>query len=256
MRIGVFMEKGISQILKGLNERGKHPFITEIEKGLLAQERLPKARDYFYAGQSGQCRRCIQAAINNTIPYHPMEFRSRRAFEYGTCAHERYQNALKIVDPDCIAEMPLRFTIGDVTVSGKIDLITKLAGHNKKEIVEFKTMSGTEFKSLKAPKHDHLCQWNTYSYKLELYNGLIIYESKDDKAATGLLPELKVFEVNFSKELFDETIGRFADVVKCNRLKTIADRDTPCTNYFCEVGCDKKGKASSVIETVPAIEVF
>jgi hypothetical protein len=230
------LERGLKDILKAVNEKGKHPFEIALESGFLKLERPTRAIDYFYAGWSLQCPRYIQAAMNAKLPQHPMLFRQRKAFEYGNSAHERYQNAIKAIDPSAIAENSIRFSIGTITISGKIDLITTLPGMIR-AIIEFKTLNGTEFKTLNAPKREHLGQWTTYAQHMRLTDGLIIYENKDDSKSFGILPTLKIFEVKYDSSIFDKIIEDFTLVQNCNKEDKIAPRMFPCPNPYCEIKC-------------------
>jgi hypothetical protein len=239
------LKRGLKDIIENLNVKGKHWFETTLETAFEKQERPPTPVDYFYAGWSGQCNRHVQAMMKAEGPYTPMLFRSRKAFEYGNSAHARYQDAIKAIDPTAIAEMRAKFTVGRVTISGKIDLVMTSPAMNKL-IVEFKTLNGTEFKALKESKYEHLCQWTAYSHHLKLHNGLIIYENKDDRGASGRLPELKIYEVEYNPILFDKIINNFDYIITCNEAGTIATASDPCSNKYCELRCHESHTETSL----------
>ena len=232
------MEKGLKDILNKLNvKNGRHWFENSLEKGFLAQEKPPQPKDYFYAGYAGQCPRYIQASMQAKLPYEPMTFKTRKNFEYGNSAHSRFQDAIKIIDPAAKSEVVIRFLTNGILISGRADLLLK-SPLNNLVVAEFKTMNGTEFKTLKNAKHEHICQLMIYLHHLDLKHGLIIYENKDDKNALGLLPELKIFEIEYDPVLFESVIADFLEVAKANLEGRTACRFTPCPNKYCEVKCD------------------
>jgi hypothetical protein len=235
------MERGLKNIIEQINTRNRHWLEIEIENGFIKGERPPQPRDYFYAGWAGQCPRYVQTVMKAEGPFEHMKFRQRKAFEYGTCAHERYQNALKLVNPNTQSEVVVKFTDGEVSVSGKIDIVI-VSPSNSLCVVEFKTINGTEFKTLTEPKYDHLCQWTLYAHHLKTPAGLIVYENKDDAKANGLLPELKIFEVKYSEELYQEIITTFRYILACFKDDSICDAPEKCPNYFCELKCKKGSK--------------
>jgi hypothetical protein len=233
------MEKGLSSLIEKI--ANKHWFEGYLEKAFLASERTPKAINYFYAGWAGQCPKRVQLMMNGIFVYKPTEFRNRKAFEYGEVAHERYQKAMKQVGKEVASEVVLKQIIDGVTISGRADLIV-IDPDGKKKLIELKTINGTEFKDLKAPKGDHLSQWTIYSYMLDIQDGLIIYENKDDKKS-GILPDLKIFEVSFNKDIFDKIIADFKMIISCNDKNELVTRPAVCTNPYCEIKTDcLKGK--------------
>lgn len=232
------MEKGLSSIVTAVNNRGKHWLEVQIEEGLKKGDMRPSARNYFYAGWAGQCPRYIQAAMKAELPWSPMKFSQRKAFEYGTIAHERYQNAVKLIVTNAQVELPIRYTEDGITIHGKADLITE-SPTGSAIGCEIKTISGKEFRTLESPKEEHICQLTIYLHHLKLNSGLIIYENKDDTKWTAFLPELKIFDVVYSPERYQGIINGFKHVVECNKEGRVADAPEICPNGYCEIKCKK-----------------
>jgi hypothetical protein len=228
-------------MIQNINNRGKHWLEVEIENGLIKGERPPQPRDYFYAGWAGQCPLQVQTVMKAEGPFQHMKFRNRKAFEYGTCAHERYQTALKAMNPKTQAELALRFTEDGVTISGKVDIVMP-SPTGDFYVIEFKTINGTEFKTLAEPKHDHLCQWMVYAHQLKTPKGLIVYENKDDAKANDILPELKIYEVAYVESIYQEILSTFKYIQECNKSGILATAPEKCPNYFCEVKCKAGSK--------------
>ena len=174
------------------------------------------------------------------LPYIPMQFKTRKNFEYGNCAHDRYQNAIKLIDPSAKSEVIIRFSIHGVSISGRADLVMN-SPMSGQIVIEFKTMGGTEFKSLKEAKFEHICQLMIYLHHLNLKMGLIIYENKDEKNS-AIIPELKIFEVTYDDVIFESIIADFIAIDKATKEGSIAHRFTPCPNKYCELKCDEKEK--------------
>lgn len=230
------LEVGLGNIISNIHNRGKHWLEIQFESGLIKGERPPQPRDYFYAGWAGQCPRYVQATMKAQMPYSPMKFRNRKAFEYGISAHERYQKAIKLMEPKSRLEEVIKFSEGAVFISGKADIIT-FSPIGIEIVVEIKTLNGEDYKSLTAPKEDHLCQWTVYSHHLKLPNGLIVYESKDDTRVAGVMPDLKIYEVVYSESLYQKIIRTFQYIVDCNKKGEIAEAPEKCPNPFCDLKC-------------------
>lgn len=227
------MEKGFKSLLETVSH--KHWFEDYLEKAFLKEIKVPEARDYFYAGWAGQCPKMVQLTMNGLNAYKPLEFRNRKAFEYGTLAHERYQRAMKNIGVEVATEIVVKGTFGTVKISGKADLVV-WAPDSSKRLIELKTINGTEYKKLKAPKYDHLCQWIVYSKMLNVPRGIIVYENKDDVNRQGILPELLIFEATFDQAIFDKIILDFAMIQDYNSKSLLVPRPEICLNpQYCEI---------------------
>jgi hypothetical protein len=232
------MEKGLNTIIGSSKTRFQHWFEVYIEDGFRKGDRHPKVVTHFNAGWAGECPRYIQAAQRAELPYDVMKFKQRKNFEYGNSAHKRYQDALKLVVPTTVNEMWLDFTEGEITIHGKVDVVTE-APDKIVYVIEIKTMGGAEFKGLKAPKPGHLCQWTVYAHHLKCKKGLIVYENKDETNSNGLLPELKIYEVEYDDVLYKKIMDNFQYVIDCNKKDTRCDAPDKCPNYFCELKCKR-----------------
>lgn len=227
------MEKGIKSLIGTVTKR--HWFESFLEEAFIKEERTPKAIEEFYVSWAGRCPKVVQLQRSGIFVYKPTEFRNRKAFEYGDAAHARYQKAMKTVGRDAGTELSIRKVVEGLKLVGRLDLIVR-GPDDLPYIFEFKTLNGTEFKDLKEPHYDHKCQWTLYSGLFNIPRGFIVYENKDDKFATGILPPLRLFEMKFDKALFDKIIGEFKMIKESTDKNELLGRPAECRNpQYCEL---------------------
>jgi len=109
-----------------------------------------------------------------------------------------------------------------------------LTREGNKVVFEFKTISPSQYRGLKAPKHEHVVQVHAYMNALGLKSAIILYWDKGSQADwrkgsdgrwTNQNPHLKVFHVCFDDDLWKKMSKRILDyhaaVAQVKKLPTI-----------------------------------
>ena len=117
------------------------------------------------------------------------------------------------------AEQTLR--IDTPPISGRYDFLINYKD-NDRAIVELKSINDKGFQGLiDSPKPEHMIQLQIYLNIMQLKNGIVVYENKNDQ-------ELKAFKVQQSADVWNEILER------CLRVQAMGPLDVPtmCTGAF------------------------
>ena len=126
----------------------------------------------------------------------------------------------------------------------------------KKFVFEFKTISPSQFKKLKQPKHAHVVQTHAYMNALRLKQAVVLYLDKGSQADWKKLsdgtwispnPHIKSFTVKFDDELWATLVTRINEYHKAAKtakalptveIEHINEYPRPCTHKGCDMAGD------------------
>ena len=214
------LKKGLNNILSSVSS--KHWAEQIIDISLIRQEKELRITDEFHASSAGNCPRLIQLRMNG-IFREKIEPRVQRIFDVGTSMHRRYReyflNAGKLISD----EVPIRINIEGIVIVGRADLLVKDLV-DKPQVLEGKSMNTRRFGELLSSGiyiEENFLQWNIYSKGLEVPEGAIIYENKDDQ-------RIKVFSVNYNDEKFLQVVNVFKMINEYNKQEKLVPKPLLC----------------------------
>lgn len=103
-------------------------------------------------------------------------------------------------------------------IRGELDAWVKNPITGVKHVVDFKTMNSREFDLLKEIKHSHHLQLHPYMVAKDTYNGLVLYENKNDQT-------FKVMEGNFDGQIWQIQIVERIEKILDNLQHNVVDRN-------------------------------
>lgn len=219
------LKKGISQIRQSFTS--KHWFESLIDDYLNIKTGEARVSETFSPSSAGQCPRLIQFRMNGQV-YEEVEPRIKRIFENGNFMQARYRKFIEGAGKFVNEEVPVRIEIDGIIIKGRADMIV-LDAYDKQQLFEFKSINNRGFNELIAnqvPKTEHLMQWTIYSKGLDLPDGVILYENKDDQ-------RMKPFQVKYSDELFNSIVAVFKMVDDCNKKGIVVPKPLKVNCYWC-----------------------
>lgn len=228
------LKKGISQIRNSFSSR--HWFEQTIDEYLDLKKGVARISETFSPSAAGSCPRLIQFQMNGRV-YEDIEPRIKRIFENGNFMQARYKKYLEGAGKFVDEEIPIRIEIDGIVIKGRADMIV-LDNYDNKQLIEFKSINTRGFNELignQAPKEDHLMQWTLYSKGLELPDGVVLYENKDDQ-------NMKPFQVKYNEELFNLIVAKFKMIDDCNKKGIVVPKPLKVNCYWCSAKklCNKE----------------
>ena len=145
-------------------------------------------------------------------------------------------------------------SVDDLKYCGHCDGIM-LTRSGRKVVFEFKTISKSQYGSLKAPKHEHVIQVHAYMYGLGFKDAIVAYWDKGsqcdwsrekDGTWTSTNPHLKVFHVKWDDDIWAGVVKRIQDYHRAEeRVKTLPTVEIENINEFHRVCSHKKCNLAS-----------
>ena len=186
-----------------------------IDEHLDSIENKAAERDYFYVSEVGRSKREIYDKIVNRKPF-VADARVKRILDNGNYVHERFIKIFAEMGILVCAEIN---AVKNDLVHGRLDAI--ISDRIKNYIVEIKSCSMWTFNKLEAPTYDHNLQIQFYMYYLNIPQGYVLYENKNDQA-------IKCFYVKLDKKLVEGYIKELEYLKECIDKKHIPE-DKPIT---------------------------
>jgi len=221
----VKLKKGIAQIRDSFSS--KHWFEQIIDSYLESKKGELRISSDFHPSSAGNCPRLIQLQMNGSV-YEEVEPRIKRIFENGNFMQARYRKYLEGAGKFIEEEAPIRIEIEGIVIKGRADMIV-LDNYDEKQLMEFKSINTRGFNELIAnqvPKEGHLMQWTLYSHGLNMPNGVVLYENKDDQ-------RMKPFQVKYNEELFNLIVAKFKMIDDCNKKGIMVPKPLKPDCYWC-----------------------
>jgi len=219
------MKQGLDRILGQLDDRNW--FQKALDEVFEKKKKPVRQIDYFYASWAGECPRVIQYVMNGMV-HDDIDPQSQRRMDNGNYMHDRYGDYFESIGILIAREPAFRLDMDGVFVSGRGDLI--LTDDNSTHVlVEMKSINDKGYGGiLLCPREDHFLQWNLCSKALQIPQGIILYENKDNQL-------LKPHFVKFSQEKYDLVIKKFQDIDAGNKAgKTVAKPEVCVNPKYCK----------------------
>jgi hypothetical protein len=134
------------------------------------------------------------------------EFDSRlyRIFDNGHDVHARIQRYLK--DIGILKKAEISVENAEYEIKGHADGIIEIEG--AEGVLEIKSMNANQFYSCYEPKPEHLTQISAYMFCLNISQGCLLYECKDNQ-------ELKEFYVKLDPNILQPILKKIRYVQAC-----------------------------------------
>ncbi|MEK6904078.1 MAG: PD-(D/E)XK nuclease family protein [Nanoarchaeota archaeon] len=162
------------------------------------KKRKARERKSFYVTDVAECPRVVYFSFKN-FPKKEHEPRILRVMHNGDFVHQRMGNVLtemKVLEP---ANTEIPIPENDL-FRGRADAIIEIEG--EKYVVDFKSANTYTFRSLQAPKPEHIKQVQLYMHYLGIKKGLLFYECKNTQ-------DIKEFPVDYDVNIVNEIIQEF-----------------------------------------------
>lgn len=227
-------KKGLDKIFARVTN--KHWLEKVIDDTLMVtNKREPSVMERFYPSGAGTCPRALQFSMNALL-HETFSPTFQRMLDNGNSAHTRYSEYFKSTGRLLEEEKSFKLNIDSILISGRVDFI--ITGENAEPlIVELKTVNVRIFKTIcNRPLPNHFLQWNIYSKALEIKNGIILYECKDNQ-------QLKPIDVTFDEEIFNNCIKEFTMIYNCTKEGVLVPIPAICPNpkYCSALGLCNEG---------------
>lgn len=168
----------------------------------------------FHASKLGsECDRELWLHYHGKLVGESIDGHLQRIFDHGHATESRYMTYFTNMGVLKAREVPAR--IEDPPIHGRADFLLKFPNYL---IIELKTINSDKFNQLREPKHDHLIQIQTYLNILEIEDGIVVYENKNDQ-------RIREFKITRDKDLWQEVIDR------CKRIQKMTDIPKLTENY-------------------------
>ena len=203
------MTPGIHDITQAHEELKSTSSLGDILDNLL-DKRLgfvsqPGRSGSFFASSVGNpCDRLLWLQFNGKTAPGQVSSILKRIFDHGNITQNRYLEYFKKVDVYVNSEVQCKMT-DPVKISGRADFILSINGHPY--IVELKTIKASDFNALDGPKKEHLIQLQVYLNLLNIENGAVLYECKDNQ-------QIKLFDTTKNSGLFQQFVSRCERISK------------------------------------------
>jgi len=213
---------GIKSILRQREHR--EPLITNNEEWLVKEidrhltstsDQRPPSRDIFYPSFLGStCDRLLFLHYNGLLPNQKFDSKTLRIFAHGHATENRYKDIFTKMRILSGTEIQARYD--NPCIHGRADFILNFPEFGR-TIIELKTINERGFSSLSVPKADHAVQLQIYLNILNIDNGFVLYECKNDQ-------QLKAFHIKRSPsewELIIERCIKIQGMLEVPKLSTV-----------------------------------
>ena len=223
---------GIKSILR--QREHKEPLTTNNEAWLIKEidrhltstsDQRPPSRNIFYPSYLGStCDRLLYLHYNGLLPNPKFDSKTLRIFAHGHATENRYKDIFTKMRLLLGAEVQARYD--NPCIHGRADFILNFPEFGR-TIIELKTINERGFSSLSVPKVDHAIQLQIYLSILNIDNGFVLYECKNDQ-------QLKAFHIKRSSSEWDAIIERcikIQNMLEAPKLSTVThDKWCNCLN--------------------------
>ena len=174
--------------------------VKEIDRHLTStSDQRPPSRDIFYPSYLGStCDRLLYLHYNGLLPNPKFDSKTLRIFAHGHATENRYKDIFTKMRILSGTEIQARYD--NPCIHGRADFILNFPEFGR-TIIELKTINDRGFSNLLVPKSDHAVQLQIYLNILNIDNGFVLYECKNDQ-------QLKAFHIKRSSSEWDAIIER------------------------------------------------
>lgn len=162
----------------------------------------------FHPSGAGECHMKIAYSY---LGYDRPKFTAAtmKKMDNGTWMHKRYSHLFEQMSKTMNnfylveSEIPIEIVKYGMIIKGHADFIIEL--NAKKLLIELKSIRSEMFYKLDGPSSDYVTQWMIYSDCLEIYEGRMLYENKNDQ-------ELKQYKMLWNKDMVKEAYDKLSDI--------------------------------------------
>jgi len=187
------MTMAIKDLLVNLQDESN--LLLKLDLYLESQPSQRKPDGMYHPSMAGQCPRAIYY-YQTGLAKKSFSPETIRRMDNGTKVHERMQEYFENMGILLEKEKPIKFTVKSpapsITVTGSCDGIILL--NKEKHVLEIKSANNFMFGKFVKEGYDssHFIQWNLYSYGCKIWQGLLLYENKDNQ-------KLHVYNLKFDR---------------------------------------------------------
>lgn len=175
--------------------------LEDIDKYYNSKESKPRERDYFYVSEIGKSKKEIFNNIKSPKAF-ACDARVRRILENGDYVHMRFTKAFAEMGILVAAEIN---AVSNDLIHGRLDCI--ITDREKNYIVEMKSCSMWTFNKLDKPLDAHELQIQTYLYYMNIEDGILLYENKDNQT-------IKTFDIKLDRPKVEKIIKELEQLKK------------------------------------------
>ena len=186
----------------------------------------------FYPSSAGQCIR-KQWHEKKNPPVFPANV--YKIFLVGNLTHDWLQSKIFTTGQ---SEVPMKWTDGEVSFSGRVDCIYD------DRILEFKTIKDLGYVQSK-PKPEHVAQINMYMHATGIHQGTIVYVTKNEI-------DILEHDVEYDESLYNDTVKGFKKLYKY-LVQNKEPKPAKCISpWSCEYCRADRAKVAHIIKAVKA----
>lgn len=202
----------------------------------LMREQKPKEIGRYYPSQIGTCLRKLWYSYK-----YPMEIEPDllKVFELGNILHDFVTEVIKSEkNPEVEllkSEFPLRISVDDFIISGRVDDLMLINASGKNVLVEVKSTSNVEF--VRSASMQHVMQLQLYMHATGVHTGMLLYLDKRTLKS-------KIFDVEYDEALGKRIVERFRFLHKhliSSELPFEEAKIEPSMNWMCRY-CEYRDK--------------
>lgn len=184
--------------------------VKQIDKGISeSQDFRESSSGFFHPSSLGKtCDRLLYCNYHDLIPQEPVEPQIRRMFDHGNVTETRYEKYFS--NMKILRGREVRARLDSPPISGRADFKLELPEIGI-VLIELKTIKDENFKKLTVPQQDHAVQLQCYLNILEIPQGFVIYENKNDQ-------NIKAFLVKQSDSHWEEITNRCFRIMEMKEI--------------------------------------
>lgn len=173
--------------------------------------------------------------------------RLRRIYDLGSARDLQLKRDAKRAGISLIKKDEERsIVIDSYRIRGELDDLVQNPVTNEIYVIDYKTMNDKEWQALEEVKPSHHLQVMPYEYAKEVYNGLVLYENKNDQ-------QLKAKPANFMGKVFQtEIVERVERIIQglnkgyVNRMPIPNDSQCPFYGICSHASIEQLKEASGL----------
>ena len=179
-----------------------------IKKNIEEQQVRGEKSGRFYPYMLGSnCDKLLYLSYNGLLPIGDGESDGRilRIFDNGHSLESRYFAYFVYTNIHRQSEVSAIYDVPPIYISGRTDFVIRLPNNKNDMLLELKSINNNGFGKLNGPKSEHLIQLQLYLNILDVTEGIVLYENKDNQ-------KLKEFHIKKDKNIWVDILNR------CNKI--------------------------------------
>lgn len=197
--------------------------VKSIDKHLYVAPGESRKGTFYPSALGNSCDRALFLSYHVGLPSSEISPQLNRIFDHGNATQSRYKKYFSklgyLVDEEVVVKHQFP------PISGRADFLLNINGSIY--VVELKTINKDGFSGLSGPKSDHATQLQIYLNMLDIKQGGVLYECKDNQ-------DIKIFDLKQSKSAWKNILKRCEKIInmgimpRLHEVEGIHDRYCPC----------------------------